>query len=322
MNLPETQSLSANTVDITIAVCTRNRGDKLVMCLESITCAIENQDRSVEAIIVDNGSTDNTKEVAQEWAASSRFPARVITEGRPGLSVARNAAIRNARGEIVVFTDDDCTLSSDYLAKLSDHYQQDLETVVRGGRVELGNRDDVNFTTKTDPQSARLVDIARVAGFILGCNMALPRAAIARIGYFDESFGAGAVFRSAEETDFMCRAYIAGIPIEYVPDMIVYHHHGRRSLDEIQKLFFNYCVGNGAMYAKYCSRERRLLRHLYWDIRNAIAEMFGGRVFDRGHGLTYHLVVRGNLVGLLLYKSNRLKVIAGFAPKSSPATKA
>jgi GT2 family glycosyltransferase len=306
-------------MDVTIVVCTRNRGIQLRTCLDSITQAIENQNKkAIEAIIVDNASTDDTRRVAQEWALASRAPARVIVENRLGLAVARNAAIRIAQGNVIVFTDDDCRLSDDYFTKMIDHYARDSGPVIRGGRVDLGNPKDIDFTTKRDPQSSRLSDIAQVAGFILGCNMALPREAVVRLGRFDERFGAGALFRSAEETDFLCRAYLAGIPIEYVPDMIVLHDHGRRSINEVQKLYFGYCIGNGAIYGKHFRANKRLLRHLYWDSRNALFELFGGRQFERNLGLTYRRTLIGNMLGLFLFCLVRLGFLTRLSAKQNP----
>src|ERR1700691_2918252 len=99
-------------MDVTIVVCTRNRGIQLRTCLDSITQAIENQNKkAIEAIIVDNASADDTRRVAQEWALASRAQARVSVENRLGLAVPRSAAIRIAQGNVIVFTDDDCRLS-------------------------------------------------------------------------------------------------------------------------------------------------------------------------------------------------------------------
>ena len=294
-------------IEITIAVCTRNRDYRLESCLNSINAAIENQSKPVEIIIVDNGSTDNTAEVARDWAAMSRFPVQVLTESKPGLAAARNTAVGNARGDVIAFTDDDCTLAADYFVKLVQHYEQDNQLIVRGGRVELGDHRDLDFTTKRIPEVLRLCDIAEVAGFVMGCNMVIPRQVISQVGKFDERFGAGGLFRSAEETDFMCRAHRAGIPIEYVPDIVVFHHHGRRTLDSVKQLHFDYCVGKGAIYGKYLFSAPRLVRHLYWDVRDAFLEFFGGGLVSRELSLTHRAVLFGNFVGLILYGINRKK---------------
>jgi GT2 family glycosyltransferase len=189
---------------------------------------------------------------------------------------------------------------------MTHHFAHDNGPVIRGGRVELGHSADLDFTTKHNLQSLQLRDIACVAGFILGCNMIFPRKIFAHIGYFDERFGAGGLFRAGEETDFICRAYLAGIPVEYVPDVVVYHCHGRRAPHEIRKLYFDYCIANGALYGKYCFSARRLLRHLYWDARATIFEILGGRTFNEEFGLTYRKTVAANLLGLISYGRWRL----------------
>lgn len=299
--------------DVTIVVCTRNRGRQLRMCLDAIVGAIDNQNRPVEVVLVDNGSTDDTGEVARNWAAAARFPVHVVFEPRPGLSIARNTALRHARGRIIVFTDDDCRLAPDYLPRLFHHYDNDFEPVIRGGRVELGDADDAEFTTKRDRRPARLLDIAEVvsaAGFIIGCNMAMPREAADRIGRFDERFGAGGPFKAAEDTDFICRAFLAGIPVEYAPDLVVFHHHGRRLPEDIKKLHHDYCIAKGALYAKYCRIEWRLLRPLYWDCRKGMFELLGGTTLHAALGLTYRQTIFGNVVGMCSYGVHRLRAIA------------
>jgi GT2 family glycosyltransferase len=119
----------------------------------------------------------------------------------------------------------------------------------------------------------------------------------------------------------MCRAYRTGIPVEYVPDMVVYHYHGRRRLDEIQRLHFDYCVGTGAIYAKYFFIEPRLLRHFYWDIRNALSEVLSGKIIDRKLGLSRRSVARGVLLDLFLYAHNWFKALVGFESKASQEAK-
>lgn len=296
-------------IAVTIVVCTRNRGHKLRACLDSIALAIQNGRDSIETIIIDNGSTDDTRLIAQKWATSFPAPVQVLVENRPGLAIARNTAIRNARGSLIVFTDDDCELSSDYFDKLSSNYSRDDVSVIRGGAVERGNFEDIDFTTKRDPKPSRLLDITNVGGFVLGCNMIVPREALAQLGDFDERFGAGAIFRSGEDTDLICRAYLAEIPVEYVPDMVVFHYHGRRTPKDVRKLYFGYCIGNGAIYAKYCFANMRLLRHFYWDSRNALLELFGGSQFQRDLGLTYRHTVLGNIWGMCLYVFERFRIL-------------
>jgi GT2 family glycosyltransferase len=69
----------------------------------------------------------------------------------------------------------------------------------------------------------------------LGCNMTMRRAVIERLGFFDENFGPGSELTSGEDLDYIYRAYIADITVEYVPDMIVSHFHSYRSQSEGRK---------------------------------------------------------------------------------------
>jgi hypothetical protein len=65
--------------------------------------------------------------------------------------------------------------------------------------------------------------------------------------------------------------------IEYVPDMIVYHFHGRKSFSDGRKLLMNYMTGTGALYAKYIFRHIDFCRPAYWDLKKALRECFSGR---------------------------------------------
>jgi hypothetical protein len=80
----------------------------------------------------------------------------------------------------------------------------------------------------------------------LGCNLFMSRSVYERLGPFDEQFGVGRI--PAGE---VFRAYAAGIRLEYVPNIVVSHHHGRRTLDQARGLWRNYMIASGALYAKH-----------------------------------------------------------------------
>lgn len=289
---------------ISILICTRNRANAIAGALDSIQASIAAAALpGVELIVVDNGSTDGTAGELKRWRDTQPHDCSItiLHEARPGLATARNAALGVARGEILIFTDDDCRLDPGYLPDLLRHYSADAGPVIRGGRVELGDPADLPFTIKTDTDAARLAYGCHPGGFVNGCNMTMHRQVVDRIGLFDERFGAGARFRSAEDTDFLFRAQLAGIPVEYVPDMVIYHHHGRRRRDAIQRLHAAYHFGNGALYAKHLLRGPRLLRHLWWDARSALREALGGPNFEPGLGLTYRAIVAGNIAGMVAF---------------------
>jgi len=289
--------------DITLIISSRNRAYGLKSCLDAITVAAERaHNHDLELVFVDNGSSDGTSEVVRDWSASAPIATRLIFEPTPGLSIARNAGIRASSGRLLGFTDDDCEISPDYFTVLADLYTDDDMLVVRGGRVDLGDERDLPITIKTDKEPAVLTGELHAGGFIHGCNMAFPKALVEKIGLFDTRFGAGARFRSGEDTDYIHRAFNSGFSIQYVPHLVVKHFHGRRNLEDIRRLHDGYSFGNGALYAKYMfvrgSNMRGMLR---WDIRQAVKELFGGRMLDSAMQLTYRSTVRQNLAGALAY---------------------
>jgi len=127
--------------------------------------------------------------------------------------------------------------------------------------------------------------------------MTMHRDVAARIGPFDERFGAGGALRSAEDTDYLVRAMLAGMAVEYVPDMTIFHHHGRRDRMAIDRLHRDYHFGNGALCLKHLRRAPWLLRHFYWAVRAAMRELVGGPRFDQDLKLSHWPIVLMNLAG-------------------------
>lgn len=290
---------------ISIIVCTRDRVASLLETLDSVVRAIgAAPEAEAEIIVVDNGSRDGTDTALKRWSASvssDRFDVLLLAQSRPGVAGSRNAAIARSSGDVIAFIDDDCVVSVPYLRDLMAHYAGDTESVIRGGRVELGSLQDIDFTTKTEARASRLIHPVHPGGFVHGCNMTCSRAVIERIGGFDAAFGPGAAFRAAEDTDFIYRGWAAGMAVEYVPDMSVKHFHGRRDPRTIDRLHWNYQFGNGALYAKHIGRSPWLIKHLYWSARHAARELVGGPCFDARLGLTWRAIVTANLSGVLAF---------------------
>jgi len=128
---------TANTPDhpsatFTVAICTWNRALLLRRTLESLAC-IDQPECSWELIVVNNHSTDNTEQVLDLMA--SRLPLRRVFEPEPGVSNARNAAVRHARGDYVVWTDDDVLVDRDWLRAYERAIKRWPEAAIFGGPV-------------------------------------------------------------------------------------------------------------------------------------------------------------------------------------------
>jgi glycosyltransferase involved in cell wall biosynthesis len=290
-------------------VATRNRAYAIAGCLDSIAAAIAYAAPVVaEIVVVDNGSTDDTGAVIKAWAAASAVPVQSLLEPKPGLSRARNAALRAVRGDLLAFTDDDCRLSKDYVSQLLSYDAADTGLVLRGGRVELGDPTDLPLTINTTPTLMRWsrknnsARDDRLSGHISGCNMTMRRALIERIGLFDEALGAGTSIPSAEDADYNFRAYLADATLEYVPDMTVFHHHGRKTNAAGKKLLRDYEIGNGALYARYVFRHPNLCRPFYWNCKLALKEiMTGTNTFLPDIGFSNRDKVVSNIRGACQY---------------------
>jgi glycosyltransferase involved in cell wall biosynthesis len=253
-------------IDVSIVVCTRNRAPALQRCLASIAEAtLRCPEANAELVIVDNGSSDNTHDVVATWRQSAPLPVRFVEEYRAGAGAARNAGVMNASGKLIAFTDDDCRLSPTFLSDVMRHFRRDEIPVIRTGRVELGDPTDDPLATKINKTEYHFKYPLHPGDMGLGCNMVVPAEIFALVGSFDVRFGPGAPFKAGEETEFFWRAHLCKVPIIYVPDMVVYHFHGRKNRDVVA----NYIVSNGALYAKHLST---LHRHLYWDLRKVRRE--------------------------------------------------
>jgi glycosyltransferase involved in cell wall biosynthesis len=287
---------------LSVVLCTFERANKLSKAVHSIyAAACRTPGADVELIIVDNGSTDKSLELAHSLAIDAPIRIQVLSEMAKGLCRAKNRGIKAAGGQIVAFTDDDCEWAPDYLEVLLRSYRDDTRPAIKGGRVELGDPSDLPFTIKTE-SGMEIYDGSRhPGGFALGCNLSVPRTVFEMIGLFDENFGSGAPFRSAEDTDLVYRAFKAGVPILYIPDLVVYHHHGRKTISDISNVNWGYQIGNGALHAKHGLADGLLLRSLYYNGRNMLLEVVGGPKFDHGLGISHRQIAVPQMLGIGLY---------------------
>lgn len=116
----------------TVAICTWNRAPLLSRVLERLT-RLRQPACGWEVVVVNNGGTDDTERVLDAFAG--RLPLRRAFEPRPGLSHARNAAVKHARGDYVVWTDDDALVDADWLTAYERATERHPDAAVFGGPV-------------------------------------------------------------------------------------------------------------------------------------------------------------------------------------------
>lgn len=304
-------------VKASILVCTRDRYMRLQTLLSSIADADAANSLDLELLVVDDGSRDATAATVTRFAESVPMEVRLLQQPRLGLAVARNLALREARGELIIFIDDDCAITRNYFTEVAARFPDASRPVLRGGRVELGDPADAPLTIRTSSEVERLDRRGDPGGFILGCNMVMTRSAAKLTGPFDERFGPGNLLRAAEDTDYILRALLAGVTVEYVPDMTVRHHHGRRSASAIKRVHRDYDIGNGALTMKHGVHAPWLWRSRYWTARNAIREMFGGPLFDPVLNFSHGPIVLNNTIGACLFMLAKIRSVPAWPEVSS-----
>ena len=117
-------------MSISVIVVTLNRAESLQEVLRSL---IRQERQPDEVIVVDNGSTDNTKEVVLNF--KDKLNIKYVYEAQSGIPYARNAGIRNATKDIIAFIDDDCVADRNWLKYLEIPFIKDPYIGVVGGEV-------------------------------------------------------------------------------------------------------------------------------------------------------------------------------------------
>lgn len=203
------------TPRVSVVVASYNGASTLATCLDSLG-RLHYPD--YEVILVDDGSTDNTPQIAE------RYPSvRQIRQPNLGLSAARNTGIHAATGEIVAFTDSDCRVDEDWLYYLvSDLLRSDFAGM--GGHNFLPPEDSPTaaavMASPGGPAHVMLTD--REAEHIPGCNMAFYKWAL------DEIHGFDPIFRKAgDDVDVCWRLQNCGHKLGFSAAGFVWHY--RRS---------------------------------------------------------------------------------------------
>lgn len=294
---------ASGAIDVSLLLCTRDRAERLGDALDSIVRAAAAAPAvSIEVIVVDNGSADDTADRLATWRSRQPFPVVVLAEPRPGLARARNRALGVARGRIVAMTDDDCVLRADYLRGLVACFAEQDGAAIVGGRILLGDPADLLVTVKLEDHPMVAPPDAYPGGFVMGANLAFTADVVARVGAFDERFGAGARFVSAEDTDFLFRALALGIRVGYDPRFAVDHHHGRRHVADMVRLLAGYGYGDGAVYAKHGLGDRRVRAAIVQDLRDVVRD-FHDAVPPFAGIRRFHLFrLRHKVAGFLAYR--------------------
>ena len=203
--------------------------------------ATQDFDGAWELIVVDNASTDMSRQVVDAWSA--RLPnLRVITEPNGGYSRACNTAVRAAHAPLILFCEADDVVSESWARTMVEALgSADLV----GGSLEFERLNSTAVRASRNPIQSKRLPVLFGRPYSFGANLGLSRAAFDKVGGFDERFSGGSV-----DSDLCMRVQLqSGTPIRFVPDAVV-HYRLRGSLSGLLKQQYRYAREDERLYAK------------------------------------------------------------------------
>jgi GT2 family glycosyltransferase len=243
----------AASAPVTVVLPTIGRPELVRSCLESLARC---EPRAGEILVVDSSDDDAVANVVVGFADAG---ARRIACRTPGLGSAFNLGLQEAQHEIVLLTNDDCTVEPSWVERGLRHASLDANTMVTG-RVRPQGDPAVVPSTNDDPVAR---EYSRQVAFVLYTqSMALHRTVLLEFGGFD-----GRIQPAAEDNDLSYRWLRAGRRIRYEPDFVVWHHDWR-SREQLERLYVGYGIGQGMVYGKHLRRGDLVVA---WYLAGAVA---------------------------------------------------
>src|SRR5436190_1360442 len=238
MGMEATMS-SSDSLPVTVVIPTIGRRKLLQRCLTSVL-ACDPQAR--EVIVVDQSGGRDGGAVAGALGVGR---VRVVYCQRKGIARARNIGLREARFNVVLMTDDDCTVATNWIAQAVRMNGEVPDGIVTG-RVLSPPGSRYVPSSKSSTEAEDFTGHISAAA-LYSNNMVLKRSLALDIGGFDERDG---LRLAAEDNDFCYRWLRAGHSLRYEPSLVVWHQDWR-SRAEIVGTHINYARGQGVFYAKH-----------------------------------------------------------------------
>ena len=260
---------------VSVIIATRNRPAILEQCLQHLFV----QDyRPVEVIVVDNSTSEETQTVVAMFSPEVRY----VRDAYANLAHLRNVGIQHARGEIMVFIDDDCFVHEGWLEHLVSNYADPTVGAVTGRMITTFEPEH------SSPVIGRMTKWGKMVGgsfncnlemsfevdYAIGCNMSFRRQVLAEVGLFDPIFNI-----AYEEQDLSFRIRQSGYRVIFDGRAVVTHLVAPRDIKVVQRgevrhprSRFYHCRSIVYLCLRYFGLSTEFLRFRVWgDIRYACA---------------------------------------------------
>jgi glycosyltransferase involved in cell wall biosynthesis len=226
---------------ITLIICTYNREKYIGPLLDSIA-KNDYPPSDYEIVLVDNNCTDNTRGVCEQFAvAHPEIIFRYVVEPEQGLSAARNKGIKEAKGDIIIYVDDDALVDADYIRIYAEHFASHPETMAAGGPIEpLYETEEPKWMSPYTKalltawmnygDNVREYPNGRYPG---GGNAAYRKVVFDKVGLFNTELGRkGSALLASEEKDIFDKMHALGMQVLYLPTPVLHHIIPQAKLEE------------------------------------------------------------------------------------------
>lgn len=218
---------------LSVIICTYNRERYIRPLLESLAANTLSKSE-YEILLVDNNCKDNTRGVCREFAEEHPdVTFRYVEEHEQGLSAAKNCGIREAKGDLIVYVDDDAVVDNNYLEDYVRWFEGHPETMALGGPI-LPMYEKSGEPRWMTPYTRALLtawmDYGRKVRkypkgrYPGGGNAAFRKCVFEKVGVFNTALGRkGGNLMGSEEKDIFDKMRTLGMEILYLPTPVLHH---------------------------------------------------------------------------------------------------
>jgi len=272
-------------VKLDVIIATHNRAALLARLLDSLRAADRPPELYVRVIVVDNHSTDNTREIVLSTAPVLGAHPVYLYEPALGKTIALNRALKSVDADLVGFLDDDEEVDRKWLTTIWRAFQDPSVDFISGPYRPNWGAAPPPWLPKAYPAIVGWIDPGdhvlkygeNYDGIMMGGNAIVRRAMIDRVGPYNVDLGrTGGRLTTGEDADYHDRLMAAGARGYYLPDLVIYHYVPPERLTK--RYHRQWCFYRGISLAHIDRVRRQQVRHLFGIPRYLFGEAAHGLV--------------------------------------------